>query len=86
MAAMVSEKMTRIFGYLLKSDGVCPPVYQSGHRACSFPQLYLVYKFRIFKKRHEELTLFKRYYGNEEEYPHYANYDAIEVSKVSDIP
>ena len=38
------------------------------------------------QKRHEELTLFKHYYGNEEEYPHYANYDAIEVSKVSDIP
>ena len=38
------------------------------------------------QKRHEELTLFKRYYGNEEEYPHYANYDAIEVSKVSNIP
>ena len=38
------------------------------------------------QKRHEELTLFKRYYGNEEEYPHYANYDAIEVSRISDIP
>lgn len=37
-------------------------------------------------KRHEELVLYKHYYGNEEEYPHYANYDAIEVSKVSDIP
>ena len=37
-------------------------------------------------KRHEELILYKHYYGNEEEYPHYANYDAIEVSKVSDIP
>ena len=36
--------------------------------------------------RHEELVLYKRYYGNEEEYPRYANYDAIEVSKVSDIP
>ena len=32
------------------------------------------------------MTLFKKYYGNEEEYPRYANYDAIEVSKVSDIP
>ncbi len=26
------------------------------------------------------------YYGNEEVYPHYDNYDAIEVSKTSDIP
>ncbi len=37
-------------------------------------------------KRHEKLVLYKHYYGNEEEYPRYANYDAIEVSKVSDIP
>lgn len=36
------------------------------------------------KKRHEELILVKRY--DPETYPHYDNYDAIEVSKVSDIP
>ena len=36
------------------------------------------------KKRHEELLLYKKY--NEEEYPKYDNYDAIEVSKVTDIP
>lgn len=36
------------------------------------------------KKRHEELILFKRY--SPEEYPHYDNYDAIEVSKTADIP
>ena len=35
-------------------------------------------------KRHEELTLYKKY--NSEEYPKYDNYDAIEVSKVSEIP
>lgn len=35
-------------------------------------------------KRHEELVLFKKY--NPEEYPKYANYDAIEVSKVAEIP
>ena len=37
-------------------------------------------------KRHEELILYKRYYGNEEDYPKYDNYDAINVDKVSDIP
>ena len=37
-------------------------------------------------KRHEKLVLYKHYYGDEEEYPRYANYNAIEVSKVSDIP
>lgn len=36
------------------------------------------------KKRHEELVLYKKY--DEEEYPKYDNYDAIEVSKVTDIP
>lgn len=34
--------------------------------------------------RHELLILYKHYVP--EEYPEYANYDAIEVSKVSDIP
>ena len=36
------------------------------------------------QKRHEDITLYKTY--NEEEYPHYDNYDAINVDKVSDIP
>ena len=35
-------------------------------------------------KRHETLTLYKKY--SPEEYPKYYNYDAIEISKVSDIP
>jgi hypothetical protein len=35
-------------------------------------------------KRHDRITLFKRY--TPEEYPTYTNYPAIEVSKVSDIP
>jgi hypothetical protein len=36
------------------------------------------------KKRHEKLKLFRKY--TTEKYPHYDNYDAIEVSKVTDIP
>ena len=39
-----------------------------------------------YAMRHEELILYKRYYGNEEEYPKYDNYDAINVDKTSDIP
>ena len=35
-------------------------------------------------KRHEELILYKNY--SEEEYPHYDNYDAINVNKTTDIP
>lgn len=38
------------------------------------------------KKRNEELILFRSYAGNEHKYPKYDNYDAIEVSKVVDIP
>ncbi|MCB9136249.1 MAG: adenine-specific methyltransferase EcoRI family protein [Anaerolineales bacterium] len=37
-----------------------------------------------FKQRHESITLYKQY--SPEEYPHYDNYDAIEVSKVAEIP
>lgn len=36
------------------------------------------------RKRHESLVLFKRY--TPEDYPRYENYDAIEVSKVANIP
>ena len=38
------------------------------------------------KKRHEELILYKKYKGNEKDYPKYDNYNAIEVSKLKDIP
>lgn len=46
------------------------------------------------QKRHEKLILWQRYYdddGNplpdvEERYPHYFNYDGINVDKVADIP
>ena len=38
------------------------------------------------KKRNEELILTGKYKGNEDKYPKYDNYDAIEVSKVVDIP
>lgn len=38
------------------------------------------------EKRNESLILYKTYKGNEKDYPKYDNYDAIEVSKVADIP
>lgn len=38
------------------------------------------------KKRHEEITLFKKYCDEPEKYPKYDNYDAIEVSKTIEIP
>ena len=36
------------------------------------------------KKRHENIILYKHY--SPEEYPHYVNFDGIEVSKTADIP
>ena len=38
------------------------------------------------RKRHEDILLFRRYSDEPERYPHYDNYDAIEVSKTADIP
>lgn len=37
-----------------------------------------------YKRRHEDLILYKTY--NPDDYPTYDNFDAIEVSKVADIP
>lgn len=37
-------------------------------------------------KRNEELILYKTYKGNENDYPKYDNYDAIEVSRTKEIP
>lgn len=38
------------------------------------------------KKRHEDLILYRRYADDPSKYPKYDNYDAIEVSRVKDIP
>lgn len=37
-------------------------------------------------KRHEDITLTKRYFENENEYPKYDNYDGVHVNKTKDIP
>ena len=38
------------------------------------------------EKRHEDIKLTKTYYGNEYQYPHYDNFNGINVNKTSDIP
>jgi hypothetical protein len=38
------------------------------------------------QKRHEDIILYKNYYGNESEYPKYDNFDAINVDKTNEIP
>ena len=37
-------------------------------------------------KRHEDIPLTKKYYGNEDEYPFYDNCNAINVNRTKDIP
>lgn len=37
-------------------------------------------------RRHEDIVLTKKYYGNEIEYPKFDNYDAINVNKTQEIP
>jgi len=39
-----------------------------------------------YKERHDDLILYKTYYGHESEYPKYKNYDAINVDITKDIP
>lgn len=39
-----------------------------------------------YPRRHRDIILFREYKGNEEKYPKYDNYDAINVDKVADIP
>lgn len=51
--------------------------WRSLGNACWFTNLEIA-------KRHEDLILYKAY--NPDDYPSYDNYDAIEVSKVADIP
>jgi hypothetical protein len=51
--------------------------WRSMGNACWFTNLDIA-------KRHEEIILYKEY--DPEEYPTYANYNAIEVGKTSDIP
>jgi hypothetical protein len=51
--------------------------WRSLGNACWFTNLDIA-------KRHEELVLYKTY--SAKEYPHYKNYDAIEVSRYTDIP
>ena len=52
--------------------------------ATSTPQRVCWYTNLPTRKRNEELILYKKY--TPEEYPTYANYNAIEVSKTKDIP
>lgn len=67
--------------------------FNDGHKYGKVPAISIFTNLDI-QKRHEKLILWQRYYddnGNplpdvEERYPHYFNYDGINVDKVADIP
>lgn len=60
------------------TDGKGGPIAKFGN-ICWYTNLDI-------KKRHEDLLLYRRYKEDPSRYPKYDNYDAIEVSKVKDIP
>lgn len=61
-------------GLIIDADG---NKWQNFGNICWFTNL-------DYPKRHEDLILYKTF--NEDEYPRYDNFDAIEVSKVAEIP
>ncbi len=58
---------------------------ENGQKYCSINNVYWFTNFDNIKI-HEDINLTKTYYANENDYPKYDNYDAIEVSKIKDIP
>ena len=77
MAFELPEKylQTNKSAYKLENGKIC----QKLGNICWFTNL-------DHNKRHEKLELYCHYYGNEEHYPKYDNYDAINVDKVAEIP
>lgn len=57
---------------------------ENGIMLCNCPAMW--YTTLDLDKSHESLILTKNYKGNEDRYPRYENYDAIECGKVADIP
>lgn len=68
--------------------GVSPPGMTFKKQDGSLKQMGFAVWFTNLphKKQKEELILTKSYKDNERDYPRYNNYDAIEVSKVDNIP
>ena len=62
-----------------------PRIDEHGHRYVRVPGVHWFTNVD-HSVRHEPLTLFRRYYDDPSLYPHYDNYDAINVDKTADIP
>ena len=66
-----------------KCDEKLTAKYNDGFKYGKVPSISVFTNLDI-PKRHEDLIIWKKY--SPEEYPHYDNYDAINVDKVAEIP
>lgn len=78
-----------ISGFIVPNDyelfGTEARIDEDGNRIVATNNCLWLTNLDTFK-RHEDIVLTKKYYGNEEEYPKFDNYDAINVNKTQDIP
>jgi len=78
-----------ISGFIVPDDyelfGTEARIDENGNRIVATNNCLWLTNLDTFK-RHEDIILTKRYYGNEIEYPNFDNYDAINVDKTQDIP
>ena len=76
--------MNRDFWFIVAENYKAEKIDKNGNRvkhimACWYTNLDI-------DKRHEELVLTNFYEGNEEKYPFFDNYNAINIDNVKDIP
>lgn len=78
-----------ISGFIVPDDyelfGTEARIDENGNRIVATNNCLWLTNLDTFK-RHEDIILTKKYYGNETEYPKFDNYDAINVNKTQDIP
>jgi hypothetical protein len=78
-----------ISGFIVPDDyelfGTEARIDENGNRIVATNNCLWLTNLDTFK-RHEDIVLTKKYYGNEIEYPKFDNYDAINVNKTQDIP
>lgn len=78
-----------ISGFIVPDDyelfGTEARIDENGNRIVATNNCLWLTNLDTFK-RHEDIVLTKKYYGNETEYPKFDNYDAINVNKTQDIP
>ena len=70
------KKRLRANGYIIDENG---KLWRNLGNICWYTNLDI-------KKRHEDLILTEIYKGNEDKYPHFDNYNGINVKRYNDIP